>query len=121
MEKTKNSGAFGPKQIGMIIFTGALMLLSACFVGGQNNTVLPVIAELRGWNLNLLNVVSGFASLLDGIGIILFAGLSRKNAKTTAGVALVIMAICLVIYGRTTSLGLFLVLMFIMGAASGCF
>lgn len=121
METTKKSGIFGPKQIGMIIFTGALMLLSACFVGGQNNTVLPVIAELRGWNLGLLNVVSGFASLLDGIGIIIFAGLSRKNAKTTAGVALVIMAICLVIYGRTTSLGLFLILMFVMGAASGCF
>ena len=121
MEKTKGSGTFGPKQVGMIIFTGALMLLSACFVGGQNNTVLPVISQMRGWDINLLNIVSGFASLLDGIGIIIFAGLSRKNAKVTAGVALVVMAICLVIYGRTESLGLFLVLMFIMGAASGCF
>ncbi len=121
MEKTKASGAFGPKQIGMIVFTGVLMLLSSCFVGGQTNTVLPVIAELRGWDVNLLNVVSGIAALLDGIGILIFAALSRKNAKVTAGVALLIMAVCLVIYGRTTSLGLFLVLMFVMGASSGCF
>ena len=120
MKQKKNSW-YGPKQIGMIIFTGVLMLFSACFVGGQTNTVLPVISEMRGWDNNLLNVVSGLASLLDGIGILIFARLSRRNAKGLAGITLIGMAICLIVFGRTTSLPLFLVLMFIMGACSGAF
>ena len=48
METTKQKAKwYGPKQIGMIIFTGVLMLLSACFVGGQTNTVIPYLAGLR--------------------------------------------------------------------------
>ncbi|MCI8993352.1 MAG: MFS transporter [Eubacterium sp.] len=121
METTKKNSAFGPKQIGMIIFTGVLMLLSSCFVGGQTNTVLPALSEVRGWDNNLLNVVSGLASLLDGIGIIIFARLARKNTKKMTGIALIIMAVCLVLFGMVQNLALFFVLMFIMGACSGCF
>lgn len=117
----KKNSWYGPKQIGMIIFTGVLMLLSACVVGGQTNTVLPAIAELRGWDQNLLNVFSGLAALLDGIGIIIFAQLSRKNSKVLAGVALLISAVALIIFGMTDNLVLFCALMFVLGICSGAY
>lgn len=121
METKKKNNAFGPKQIGMIIFTGILMLFSACFVGGQSNTVIPALAEVRGWDTNIMNVVAGFASLLDGIGILIFARLARKSTKNMTGIALIVMAVCLVFFGRVQSLPALFVLMFIMGASSGCF
>lgn len=119
--KTKKNSWHGPKQIGMIIFTGVLMLFSACIVGGQTNTVLPAIAELRGWDANFLNIFSGMAALLDGIGIIIFAQLSRKNSKVLAGVCLIISAVALIIFGMTDNLVLFIVLMFVLGICSGAY
>lgn len=112
---------YGPKQIGMIIFTGVLMLLSACFVGGQTNTVLPYLAEFRGWDENLLRIISSIACILDGVGILFWAKLSRKSAKLLAGVALVVMAICLVIFGFTTNLVVLAIVMLVMGLASAAF
>lgn len=117
---TKNR-TFGPKQMGIIFFTAALMLMSASFCGGQNNTVFPALAEMRSWNLNVLNIWSGIAALMDGICIILFSRLSRKNSKGLAGVALLIMALCLALYGIVTNQTLFIVLMLIAGTCSGIF
>ena len=121
MKQTGKNKWYGPKQIGMIIFTGVLMLFSACIVGGQTNTVLPAIAELRGWDANFLNVFSGLAALLDGIGIIIFAQLSRKNAKVLTGIALLVSAAALIIFGMTDNLVLFCVLMFVLGICSGAY
>lgn len=122
METTKQKAKwYGPKQIGMIIFTGVLMLLSSCFVGGQTNTVLPYLAGMRGWDMNTLQLFSGIACILDGAGILIWARLSRKNAKLMAGIALIVMAICLVIFGYTTSLPVLCIVMFIMGLSSACF
>lgn len=112
---------YGPKQIGMIVFTGVLMLLSACFVGGQTNTVLPYLAEFRGWDENLLRIISSIACILDGLGILLWAKMSRKNAKALAGASLVVMAICLVIFGFTTNLVVLAVVMLVMGLSSAAF
>lgn len=120
-EQQKKNSWCGPKQIGMIIFTGILMLFSSCVVGGQTNTVLPAIAELRGWDVSFLNVISGTAALLDGIGIIIFAQLSRKNAKVLAGVALLISAATLIAFGKTENLGVFCVLMFVLAICSGAY
>ena len=120
-EQQKKNSWHGPKQIGMIIFTGILMLFSACVVGGQTNTVLPAIAELRGWDVNFLNIISGTAALLDGIGIIIFAQLSRKNSKVLAGVALLISAVTLIAFGRTENIGVFCVLMFVLAICSGAY
>ena len=121
MATTQKAKWYGPKQIGMIIFTGILMLLSACFVGGQTNTVLPYLAGLRGWDGNTLTLFSGIACILDGAGILIWARLSRKNAKLMAGIALIVMAICLVIFGCTTSLPVICITMLIMGLSSACF
>ena len=119
-QKTKNSW-YGPKQIGMIIFTGVLMLFSACLVGGQTNTVLPAIAELRGWDSNFLSIISGMAALLDGIGIVIFAQLSRKNSKVLAGITLLITAVTLIAFGKTENLGVFCLLMFVLAICSGAY
>ena len=122
METTKQKAKwYGPKQIGMIIFTGVLMLLSACFVGGQTNTVIPYLAGLRGWDSNTLTLFNGIACILDGAGILIWARLSRKNAKLMAGIALIVMAICLVLFGFSTSLPVVLIVMLIMGLSSACF
>ena len=50
---------YGPKQIGIMIYAGLMCLVSTCIVGGQTNTVLPAIAALRGWDVNLLTVWAG--------------------------------------------------------------
>jgi OFA family oxalate/formate antiporter-like MFS transporter len=121
MSEKRKERWYGPKQIGMIIFTGILMLISACVVGGQTNTVLPAIAAQRGWDPNFLNIISGMAALLDGIGIIIFAQLSRKNSKVLAGICLIISAVALVIFGMTDNLVLFCALMFVLGICSGAY
>ena len=120
-EQNMKAKWYGPKQIGMIIFTGVLMLLSACFVGGQTNTVLPYLAEFRGWSEDTLRIISSIACILDGVGILFWAKLSRKNPKLLAGIALVVMAICLVIFGFTTNFILLAVVMLIMGLSSAAF
>lgn len=118
MENTKKYSWHGPKQIAMIVFTGALMLISASLVGGANNTVLPALAEARGWDVNLLNLVSGLACILDGLGVLLWARVTRKSLKRLTALCLFITAAMLCIYGTTHSLGVFFVTMFVLAFMS---
>ena len=122
METTKQKARwYGPKQIGLIDFTGILMLIDACIVGGSSNTVLPAIAEARGWDANYLIVWAGIACILDGVGVLIWARLSRKNAKLLAAIALFAQAICLVIFGFTTNLAILIIMIILMGISGSAF
>lgn len=112
---------YGPKQIGMIIYTGILMLISACLVGGATNTVLPAIAEAYGWNAQYLNLWSGISCILDGAGILIWARLSRKSPKVMAAIALFVTAICITIFGFTNNMTVLIIMMLIMGIASAAY
>ena len=60
MEAKKHSW-HGPKQIGMMIYTAILFLIGTSIIGGNNNTVFPMFSEIRGWDVNIINVVSGLS------------------------------------------------------------
>ena len=121
MATTQKARWYGPKQIGMIIFTGILMLIDACIVGGSSNTVIPAIAQAHGWDANYLTVWAGIAAILDGVGVLIWARLSRKNAKLLAALALFAQAICLVIFGFTSNIGVLIVMIIIMGIAGSAY
>ena len=57
--ENKKTRWYGPKQIEVMVYTAILMLIASGIAGGNNNTVFPIIAEARGWDISLLNVVSG--------------------------------------------------------------
>ena len=46
----KGNSWVGPKQLGITLFCGVLFLLCSCVNAGTTNTILPMIAEMRGWN-----------------------------------------------------------------------
>lgn len=121
MTTQQKSRWYGPKQLGMIIFTGILMLVSACFVGGATNTVLPAIAEAHGWNAQFLNIWSGIACIIDGVGILVWARLARKNAKLLAAIALFATGGLMCIFGFTDNLVVLIIVMLLLGFASSAY
>lgn len=119
METTQKAKWYGPKQVGVIIYTGILMLLSACFVGGATNTVIPELAAKYGWNAQFLNVFSGIACMLEGASILLWAKIARKSPKKVAAFTLFGTAVFLVIFGLTSNITLLIIMMLLMGIMAG--
>ena len=112
----------GPKQIHIMIYTAVVFLIGTSIIGGNNNTVFPMFADIRGWDINILNIVSGFACILKGIGILLFAkAVLRFGPKKLAGVTLLISAGLLLIFGTTTSLPIYLIVILLLGLLGGAY
>lgn len=121
MSENKQTKArwYGPKQLQIMVYTAIVMLISASVVGGNNNTVFPAIAELRGWDVAILNVVSGFAAMLAGIGVLFFSRLSKKvGPKVMICVTLLISAALLLVFGRTQNIIVFLAVVLVLGFLS---
>ena len=90
MEAKKHSW-HGPKQIGMMIYTAILFLIGTSIIGGNNNTVFPMFSEIRGWDVNVINVVSGLACIAKAIGVLVLARVVRKTgAKNLTTVTLIV-------------------------------
>lgn len=118
--ENKKSSWFGPKQIGLMVYTAILFLIGTSIIGGNNNTVYPMFAEIRGWDINAMNAVSGIACIMKAVGVVVLAGVVRKvGAKKLTIVTLVISAILLIIFGTTKSFPLFLVVMLAIGFLGG--
>lgn len=120
MEMNPNSKWYGPKQIGMMIYTAVLFLIGTSIIGGNNNTVFPMFSEIRGWDINLINAVSGIACILKALGILVLAGSVRKiGPKNLTIITLLISAALLIVFGMTKSLPLFLAVILIIGFLGG--
>ena len=119
MEAKKHSW-HGPKQIGMMIYTAILFLIGTSIIGGNNNTVFPMFSEIRGWDVNVINVVSGLACIAKAIGVLVLARVVRKTgAKNLTTVTLILSALLLIVFGTTKSLPLFLIVILIIGFLGG--
>lgn len=118
--ENKKSSWFGPKQIGLMVYTAILFLIGTSIIGGNNNTVYPMFAEIRGWDINLMNAVSGIACIMKAVGVIALAGAVRKlGAKKLTVITLVISAALLIVFGTTKSLPIFLIVMLVIGFLGG--
>ncbi|MBQ9031396.1 MAG: MFS transporter [Parasporobacterium sp.] len=105
-----------------MLYTAVIFLIGTSIIGGNNNTVFPMFAEIRGWDINILNIVSGIACILKGIGILVFAGAVRRfGPKKLMAVSLLISAAFLVIFGFTTSLPLYLIMILLIGLLGGAY
>ena len=119
MEAKKHSW-HGPKQIGMMIYTAILFLIGTSIIGGNNNTVFPMFSEIRGWDVNVINVVSGLACIAKAIGVLVLARVVKKTgAKNLTTVTLILSALLLIVFGTTKSLPLFLIVILIIGFLGG--
>lgn len=120
--KEKKACWYGPKQIGVIIYTAVLMLIASGIAGGNNNTVFPILAEARGWDINLLNVVSGIACMLVSLGVVIFTRvINRIGVKTVIAVGMFASAALVVVFGHTKSIGVFLVVILLIGVLSSTY
>jgi len=120
LKMNPNSKWYGSKQIGMMIYTAIIFLIGTSIIGGNNNTVFPMFSEIRGWDVNLLNAVSGIACILKALGILALAGVVQKiGPKNLTIVTLVISAALLIVFGMTKSLPLFLAAILIIGFLGG--
>lgn len=117
-----NSKWYGPKQIGVMLYTAVLFLIGTSIIGGNNNTVFPMFAQIRGWDINVMNAVSGIACILKAVGVLAFAGLVRKwGAKKLSAVTLFLSAALLLVFGAVQSLPVFLVVILVIGFLGGAY
>ena len=113
---------YGRKQVGVMIFCGLLMMLGTCIVGGNTNTVLPVISEKFGWDIYFLRSMAGIGALMVVAGTFVFGTIIKKvGAKLVITVCLFLTAACAVAYGFATNLTVFLCIMFALGFLSGAY
>lgn len=118
--ENKKSSWYGPKQIGMMIYTAIIFLIGTSIIGGNNNTVFPMFAEIRGWDINLINAVSGIGCILKAVGVLVLAKAVRKSgAKNLTVITLFISAALLIVFGVTESLPVFLVVILALGFLGG--
>ena len=73
-----NSKWYGPKQIGTMLYTAVLFLIGTSIIGGNNNTVFPMFSQIRGWDLNAINAVSGIACIMKAVGVRVLAKAVQK-------------------------------------------
>ena len=120
METVKKANWHGSKQVGVMFFTAVLFLIGTSIIGGNNNTVFPLFSGIRGWNINIINAVSGVACILKALGILGLAKATRKiGNKLMIAVTLFISAALLVVFGFTESLPVFLITILIIGFLGG--
>lgn len=112
---------YGPRQILLMILTGLCMFLLTCMVVGSSNTVYPGICEARGWDSSPLMLLVGIAGLLDGVLILIFSPLARKNSKALIVTGLLVSAVCEVIFASTSSLTVAVIVNFIMIFSASAF
>ena len=118
--ETKKHSWHGPKQIGIMVYTAILFLIGTSIIGGNNNTVFPMFAEIRGFDINIINIVSGIACIMKAIGVIALAKAVRKlGPKNLIAITLFISAALLIVFGTTKSLPIFLVVILIIGFLGG--
>lgn len=95
---------YGPKYLVVMIMTLLTMLMVGMTVTGMTNTVIPLISEARGWNPQPLYAIVGITSVLDGVLIFFLARVARKSPTRLIGIALIIAAICMFVFGTTKNL-----------------
>ena len=76
--KEKKACWYGSKQLWIMIYTAILFLIGSCVIGGNNNTVFPAFAEARGWNLDIINMISGIGCIMKAVGLLVLASTVRK-------------------------------------------
>ncbi|MCU6763699.1 MFS transporter, partial [Brotonthovivens ammoniilytica] len=102
------------------VYTAILFLIGTSIIGGNNNTVFPIFSEIRGWDINLINIVSGIACIMKAIGVLALAGAVRKlGPKNLTVITLFISAALLIVFGTTKSLPVFLIVILVMGFLGG--
>ncbi len=118
--ETKKVKWYGLKQLWIMIYTGILFLIGTSIIGGNNNTVFPMFSEIRGWDINLINIVSGIACIMKAIGVLALAGMVRKlGPKNLTAITLFISAALLIVFGTTKSLPVFLIVILVIGFLGG--
>lgn len=120
--ENKKARWFGPKQLMVMIYTAILMLIASGIAGGNNNTVFPIIAEARGWDIALLNIVSGIGCCLVAVGVIIWTRLIGKvGTRVVIAIGMFISAGLMVAFGQTQSLPVFLVVIVLIGILSASY
>jgi len=118
--RSKSATWYGSKQISMMIYTGILMLIGACVVGGNTNTVLPSIAQSRGWDIEILVFWSGMSAIFAAVGNLIFSSLIPKlQPVRTIYLTLFGSAVCFVIFGTTNNITIFIIVTLLLGVLSG--
>lgn len=116
----KKSSWHGPKQVGIMIFSSIMMLVGSCLVGGSTNTILPAIAEIKGWDVAFLRSMAGVGCMFVVVGTFVFGTIiEKKGPKLGFSIALILTAIFAAIYGLAPSLVIFVATIFILGFLSG--
>lgn len=120
MEKTKKSSWHGPKQIGIMIYSGLLLLSASCIIGGSTNTILPAISEMYGWDVNFLRSMAGVGCMVLVVGTYVFGlFVQKRGAKLSIGISLIVTAILTAVYGWTQNLAVFIAVIMLLGFFAG--
>ena len=81
-----------------------LFLIGTSIIGGNNNTVFPIFSEIRGWDLNAINAVSGIACIMKAVGVLVLAKAVQKiGPKMLSAVTLFLSAALLIVFGDRKS------------------
>lgn len=122
METQKKARWYGPKQLWIMLYTAIIMLIGTCIIGGNNNTVFPAIAGEHGWNLNMLNIVSGISCMVKGFGILIFSRIVAKfGPKSIMVITLLITAGLVVVFGSTDNFAIMLFVILVLGLLGGAY
>ena len=81
---SRKSSWHGPKQTGMMIYLGFLMLIASCVVGGSTNTVLPAISEVFGWDVQFLRSMAGVGTVMVVFGNFVFGTVTKLKGPKLA-------------------------------------
>lgn len=103
-----------------MLYTAVLFLIGTSIIGGNNNTVFPMFSEIRGWDINIINAVSGIACIMKAIGVLVLAkAVRRVGPKQLSAITLFISAALLIVFGTTQSLPVYLVVILVIGFLGG--
>ncbi|MCU6763766.1 oxalate/formate antiporter family transporter [uncultured Roseburia sp.] len=98
----------GKKQLVIILFGGVLFLICACVNAGTTNTILPMIAEIRGWKYEDLLPFMSYGGYIGAVATVFFGQLVvKKGPRFVIICGLLIGGASLALYGTTRIFGVF--------------
>ena len=122
MEKKKGLQNFGKKGVFVILMSFFCYWIGTCFGGaGMSNTVIPAIAEIRGFDAIAMTSWCSLAGWISIPFVVLWAKVGeKKGPKTVIVIALIIAAFTIVLLGTASTLVIWIIALVISSClASG--
>ena len=115
MNSTQKFKWYKGKHLLIVILSFVMFFLQAILTSGCMNTVWPVLAEMRGWDINAIYASQTPFTIIYALLTIPIGGLVAKyGARNVTSIGFVLLGIATIVWGLVTSQAAFIAILLVV-------